>query len=502
MSARPHVVLILTDQQRADTIAAHGHGWMRTPHLDALVRGGVSFTNCHAAGATCTPSRAALFTGMYAHNTGCYSFNPWAHHRLWVQDLADAGYYCVNLGKMHLQPRDASAGFHERLIVENPTSTSRDGGHGDDAWGRHLALHGHARPNFRHRTDPEWTKKLQSVPWHLDEHLHSDVFTGDSAVAWIEREADPARPTFLQIGFPGPHEPWDPLPRHLAAYDGRESEFPAPVDRPHDFAHNPPQHAAVRDFHARVDHESRIDLSGATDADLRRMRKHYYAKVTLVDEQIGRVVAALERKGMLENSVVIVTSDHGEMLGDHGLAYKWLMFDQVTHVPLIVRDFRPGAPGGFVAPQLVSLIDLGPTVCELAGIAPPARLEGQSLAGYLRTETVPARRHVFCEDSYLLMIRSVTAKLVLYHGQPEGELYDLARDPHESRNLWNDPAHAALKQELQNELLTWLGASCLHTWGYKARAESAGGAYGVRWPRPDDHSLHGPNYKPRALPHL
>lgn len=502
MSRRPHLILILTDQQRADTIAAHGCPWMRTPHLDTLARDGVSFTQCHAAGATCTPSRAALFTGMYAHNTGCYSFNPWAHQRLWVQDLADAGYYCASIGKMHLMPRDEPGGFHERIVVENPTSTSRDGGHGDDAWGRHLALHGHARPNHRHRTDPDWIGKHQGVPWLLDEHLHSDVFTADSAVAWIGREADPARPTFLQIGFPGPHEPWDPPPRHLAAYEGRENEFPAPVDCPHDFDRSPPQHAAVRDFHARIDHESRIDLGDATEADIRRMRAHYYAKVTLVDEQIGRILSALKDRGMLENAVVVVTSDHGEMLGDHGLAYKWLMFDQITRVPLIMRDFRPGSVTGVTVSQLVSLIDLGPTLCELAGAAMPARLEGSSLAGVLRGKPVPRRRHVFCEDNYLLMIRAEDAKLIFYHGQSEGELYDLATDPREARNLWAEPSASPLRQDLLNELLAWLGASCLHNWGYKARAEGAGGTYGVRWPRDGDKRLHGLNYGPRLLSHL
>lgn len=498
MTKLPHLIFIVTDQQRADTVAAWGNPHMRTPHLDRLVADGVSFNQCHCPGATCAPSRAAMFTGLYAHNTGCYSFNSWAHHRTWVQDLADSGYYCANIGKVHLMPRDEPGGFHERVVVENPTSTNRDGGHGDDAWGRHLAMHGHARPNHRHRTDPDWKSKYQGVPWHLDEHLHSDIFTADSALAWIEREGDPARPTFLQIGFPGPHEPWDPLPRHLALYAGREAEFPLPVDFDHDFASVPPQHTAVRAFHATHDHESRIAMPTATLADVRRMQTHYYAKVSLVDEQIGRILAALEKRGMLENSIVVVTSDHGEMLGDHGMAYKWLMYDCVTRVPLIVRDFR-AAPAPRQVNDLVSLIDLGSTFCELAGIPVPSRLEGQSLVPYLEGNSPVPRRHVYCEDNYLLMIRSATAKLIYYHGQPEGELYDLVADPNETKNLWLSPAHASLKQELLNELLAWLGASCLHAWGAKARAASN---YGVRWPRPDDKSLHGPNYLPRLLPCL
>lgn len=469
---------------------------MSTPHLDKLAAGGCSFRSCHAAGATCTPSRAALFTGMYAHNTGCYSFNDWAHQRSWVEDLAANGYHCVNIGKMHLLPRDERGGFHERVIVENPTSTSTDGGQGDDAWGWHLARHGMKRPNFRNRTDPDWERKYQGVPWEWEEKLHSDVFTGDSAVAWIEQQGDDQRPTFLEIGFPGPHEPWDPLPRHLALYDGREESFPEPVDWPHDFEQTPPQHEVLRATHANTSNEARINMPAATREDIRRMQKHYYAKISLVDEQIGRVIDALEKKGMLKNSVVILASDHGEMLGDHGLSYKWLTYDCVTNVPLIVRDFRAPEKRAEVT-DLVSLIDVGPTICEYAGLPKASRLEGRSLTPYLKGESVAPRPYVFCEESYQLMMRSPERKLVYYHGQPEcGELYDLTRDPHETRNRWHDPAFAAIKQEMINDLFVWLGASCYHNWGYKARAPDD---YGVRWPRENDKRLHGPNYGPRVI---
>lgn len=496
---RPHIVFIVTDQQRADTVAAWGYPHMSTPNLDRLVAGGCSFRGCHAVGATCTPSRAALFTGMYAHNTGCYSFNQWSHHRTWVHDLADAGYYCANIGKMHILPRDERCGFHERIVVENPTSVSTDGGCGDDAWGRHLAHHGMKRPNFRNRTDTEWEKKYQGVPWEWDERLHSDVFTGDAAVAWIDQQGDNERPTFLEIGFPGPHEPWDPLPRHLALYDGKENDFPDPVDFPRDFGGAPPQHEVLRATHANTQNEARINMPGATREDVRRMQKHYYAKISLVDEQIGRVLDALKRKGMLENSIVVFTSDHGEMLGDHGMSYKWLMYDCVTNVPLIMRDFRTPENRSEVR-DLVSLIDLGPTVCDYAGLPKPSRLEGRSLAPYLRNEPIEARRYVFCEDSYLLMMRSAERKLVYYHGQPEsGELYDLVADPHETRNRWLDPHFAPVKQAMITDLFAWLGSSCLHNWGYKSAAPSD---YGMRWPREGDLRLHGPNYGPRLVDHF
>ena len=122
---------------------------------------------------------------MYPHNTGVYSFDHWADHRNWVQDLNDAGYHCVNIGKMHFAPRDVAGGFHERVVVENPTSKNLDLGGADDDWGRYLRIHGLERPNDRNKTDPHWLRKYQGVPWHLEERFHSDVFIGDSALAWI-----------------------------------------------------------------------------------------------------------------------------------------------------------------------------------------------------------------------------------------------------------------------------------------------------------------------------
>ncbi|MEE2629042.1 MAG: sulfatase-like hydrolase/transferase, partial [Candidatus Latescibacterota bacterium] len=121
MVERPNIVLIMTDQQRFDTIGAWGYDHMTTPALDRLVGEGLSFRRAFCPGATCVASRAAIFTGMYPHNTGVYSFDYWADHRNWVQDLNDAGYHCVNMGKMHFSPRDVAGGFHERVIVENPT---------------------------------------------------------------------------------------------------------------------------------------------------------------------------------------------------------------------------------------------------------------------------------------------------------------------------------------------------------------------------------------------
>lgn len=485
---RPHIVLIMTDQQRFDTLAAWGYDHMTTPHMDRLAAEGVSFRQAYCPGATCIASRAAIFTGMYGHNTGVYSFHSWGQHRNWVQDLSDSGYWCVNIGKMHFSPRECPGGFHERVIVENPTNMTHAQGGADDDWGRYLSFHGQARPNNRNRTDPDWLAKHQGVPWHLEERFHSDVFIGNSAVSWIDNHRG-SSPLFLMLGFTGPHEPWDPLPRHLELY--KEREMPPRFLKPGELDEKPPQHATHLAFHANTGHESQIDLRGATDAQIAEMKRHYFAKITTVDEQIGRVLDALESRGWLEDSLLIFCSDHGELLGDHGLAYKWLMYDPIVHVPLIIR--QPGAGSGpsevtEEVTDLVSLIDLGPTILQAAGVDVPTYLEGQSLLPYLHGEPIQPRSHVFCEDNYQIMMRGREHKLVYYTGQAQGELYDLTIDPHELENLWDQPAQAEVQNRLQRQLLDWLAGSVYWNAGYR---QERARQYTLRWPGPEDAHLHG-----------
>ena len=305
--------------------------------------------------------------------------------------------------------------------------------------------------------------KYQGVAWRLDEHLHSDVFIGVAATSWID-DYRGEEPFFLQVGFTGPHEPWDPLPRHLEMYEDRP--LPDAVWRDGELDEKPKQHRAQQEYFADCYGEAQIDMRRIDDAGMARMRRHYYAKITTVDEQIGRVLASLEARGWLEDSLIIFCSDHGEMLGDHRLPYKWLMYDPIVHIPLVIRH-----PGSVDSPtavlDLVSLIDLGPTILQAAGLDVPAYHEGRSLLPYLNGEEIEPRTYVFCEDNYQIMMRSADHKLVYYIGQEAGELYDLQADRHELDNLWNDHAHADTRQHLTTELLSWLATSNYYNAGYK-----------------------------------
>jgi arylsulfatase len=482
---RPNIILIMTDQQRFDTIQAWGDEHMITPNMDRLVAEGVSFRQAYCPGATCVASRAATFTGMYAHNTGAYSFLDWADHETWVHDLSANGYFCANIGKMHFIPTHVNSAFDERIVVENPTTIEQWHGGPDDDWGQFLKINGYERPNHRQDTDPDWLSKFQGVPWHLPEAMHSDVFIGNSAVAWVNSYRG-EKPFFLEVGFTGPHEPWDPLQRHFDLY--KDKAVPPAVTQPNDLDNKPPQHKAHKEYFASAEGEAKIDFSQATDADIENMRRHYYAKITTVDEQLGHVMDALEEQGFLENSLIIFCSDHGEMLGDHTLPYKWLMYDPIVHVPMIIKSSSQTSETQDIH-ELVSLMDIGPTILEAAGIDIPTYLEGQSLLPYLYDDDIDHRDYVICEDNYLVMLRSKTHKLVYYIGQDEYEFYDLQADPNEFTNLWQDEASSELRNLYLRKLLDFLAKSNYFTNGYKRTRQKQ---YQLRWHDDEYTELQGP----------
>ena len=486
---RPNIVLIMTDQQRWDTLGAAGYPYMITPHLDTLCRGGVTFTSAFAPAATCIASRAALFTGMYPHNTGVYSFNPWAHHDTWIHDLAEQGYYCANIGKMHTSPIFDPNGFHERQIVENKCEDFHKMGMEEDEWGRFLLSHGLKRPLNRAEMYDDWKNRLNATAWEYEDAFHSDWFTGDLAVSWIQKW-DRRQPLFLQIGFPGPHEPYDPPQRFLDLY--RDVDVPGPIYTDSELAYQPPQHMAHKESFQTTTQSSVINFEGASDEQIKDMRKHYYANITLIDQKIGEILTALDQQGVLDNTVLIFTSDHGDCLGDHRLPYKWLMYDPMVHVPLIIRDFRTSTPStATFCDDLVSLIDIGPTILRYAGLAIPTCLEGNPLnEAQPSGDPASGRNYVFCEDNYLVMIRSKAYKMVYYIAQEYGELYDLTQDPHELRNMWNNPEFQAVKCHLKNDLLDWLAKSNYFNAGYK---HSRARHYRIRWPNRDGYGvrLHG-----------
>jgi len=459
---KPNIILIMTDQQRYDTIGALGFPHVETPTLDRLVNGGVTFTNCHITAASCVPARASLFKGYYPHTTGVMrNGDPWA--RTWVERLANAGYRCVNVGKMHTIPYNAPAGFHERYVVENK-DRYMEGRYYFDEWDKALAAHGlikQQRVLYRKRAD--YGERLGAFEWELPEHLHSDVFVGNMAKWWLDSYPK-TEPLFLQIGFPGPHPPYDPTRRYADRYLGKDLPLPevtqAELDR------LPPAYKILRQHNAEVDHDSVLWSLNPTREQLHRLWAHYLANVTMIDERIGDILTTLDERGYLDNAVVVFVSDHGDSMGDHGQIEKWTFYEEIVRTPLIVWSKDPAlvTGGGRKVDGMCQLFDLGPTILELAGCAVPEDFEARSLIGALTDGDWQPREHVFCEqvaDTNLTgtrmetMVRSNRWKLVHFMGETAGQLFDLENDPRERTNLWDDSDHAEVKREMHEVLHDW-----------------------------------------------
>ena len=465
---QPNIIFIITDQQRYDTIAELGFPHVDTPNLDRMVREGISFSQCHVTAASCAAARASLFKGFFPHTTGILkNADRWRHS--WIELLNQAGYYCTNIGKMHTWPFLTELGFHERFVVENK-DRYLEGRYFFDEWDKALRYRGlvkQQREFYRERDD--YRAALGAFDWELPEDTHPDVFVGDMACWWIE--STPKKdPLFLQIGFPGPHPPYDPIPRYAKPY--LEKELPLLPVTDEELDAQPPALKELRIHNSEVDHDSIIMDLNPTPQQRLRQRAYYLANVTMIDEKVGQIMTSLEENGYMDDSVVIFTSDHGDCLTDHGHSQKWTMFDQITRVPMII--WAPGRFGPSRAiDELVQQMDLGPTILQWAGIDVPGQWEALSLAGALDPSAEFAGRDfVYCEQvqdavltgcKFMTMVRDASSKLIHYLDEPHGQLYDLNADPDELTNLWHDSAACHEKERLLAELREWRIRSGVHT---------------------------------------
>lgn len=472
---RKHIFLIITDQQRYDTIAALGFPYMQTPNLDRLVHEGTAFENCFITAPSCVPSRASLFNGYWPHATGILrNGEPW--QRTWVSTLAAQGYHCVNVGKMHTIPYDAKAGFHERFVMENK-DRYYEGRWFADEWDKALVARGQTKPSReRYRELPDYRERLGAYDWTLPAESHADFFVGDLANWWLETRPKPES-LFMQIGFLGPHPPYDPLPAYTQRYLD-DPRVPVPDAVPPDLDQLPSFLKTKREHDSRVDHDAVLWSLTPTAEQLRRLRAHYLANVTMIDEALGRLLTTLEKKGYLDESLIVFTSDHGDNLGDHGLSQKWSMYDTVTRVPAIF--WAPGeVPAAKREAGLCQLFDIGPTLLDWAGAPLPPACQAQSLMPVLRGEAWAGREQVFAEQagdvaltgaSLFSMVRNKRYKAVHILGSYEGQLFDLQADPGELRNLWDDAAHQGERARLLQSLLEWRMASSVQTMKVMAHA--------------------------------
>ncbi len=453
-SRPPNILWYCSDQQRFDTIGALGNPHVHTPNLDRLVAEGLAFTHAYCQSPICTPSRASFLTGRYPSTLSVNgNGNPSFPHDepLVTKRLTDVGYTAGLVGKLHL----AGAHMGREPRTDDGYSFFKYSHAPRADWSRG---HDYADWIREQGEDPAQILALRHNPFTIDvptpdqdnvpAHLHQTTWCTEQAIDFIDEQQD--TPWLLSVNPFDPHQPFDPPWEYYRRFD--PATLPGPHFRESDLAHQ--ARLAGVDFQT-----SPIDPDGYDGAGGRVMQALYYAMIEQIDEQFGRLLDHLDQSGQRDNTIVIFTSDHGEALGDHGLAHKGCrFFDGLTRVPLIIAW-----PGHFETNKqsdaLVELIDIAPTLMEAAGLPVPPAMQGRSLLEIL-SGNHPADEHrefVRCEyrnavalpnQSFATMYRDRRRKLVVYHDLGLGELYDMEQDPFEFDDRWDDPSYQSIKSEL------------------------------------------------------
>jgi len=434
---RPNILFIISDDQRPDTIAALGNTAIQTPNLDRLVGGGTTFLRAAAAYPICYVSRAEILTGVCAFRYGVGYPNAKIHPSVatWAGTLRAGGYHTWLVGKWDGDAGPKSRGYEETRGLYT------GGGGGPPS---HLPYLDHAgRPASGYRGYTFKSDDGKALP-ELGVGLTPDISRhfADAAIEFIERK--PAEPFFLHVAFTAPHDPRLLPPGWETKYDPKSMTLPKSFLPQHPFDHG------------NLNGRDELLLGSPRQPDeVRAELAAYYAAISGMDEQIGRILEALNTTGQLESTLIIFTSDQGLAIGSHGLLGKQNLYEHTLGVPLIMSG--PGVPKGETREAQCYLRDLFPTTCELAGIATPASVQARSLVPVLRD----ARKSVYpfivgyFTDTQRA-IREGLWKLVLYPKARRTQLFDLASDPNELNDLSWQPDQIGRIRNLREKLVNWL----------------------------------------------
>jgi arylsulfatase len=464
MSDRPNILWICSDQQRFDTLGCCGNRFVRTPHLDRLAEQGVLFENAFCQSPICTPSRASFLSGRYPRTTRARQNgqNIPEDEVLVTRLLADAGYHCGLAGKLHLSTCDpAHCRDTERRI---------DDGYDVFHWSHAPPplWPGNAYGNWLQERGERYETRSFRGSQHVHEGMpaehHQTTWCAEMAIAFMASGEGTDRPWLFCVNMFDPHFPFDPPREYLERYLDRLHEIPLPVYTEGELDDKPRyQQRAFRD---RYHHAGPHAFEQMDDDEHRLVTCAYWAMCDLIDEQVGRMLQALDASGRRDDTLVIYMSDHGEMLGDHSIYLKGPYFyEPAVKVPLIISWPQRIEPGRR-SPALVELMDIAPTLLDAAGLPRHEGMQGRSLWPLLSDPNVEIDRHhdgVYCEyyhgmsadvepAPFATMLRTDRHKIVVAHGLETGELYDLASDPTETHNLWASPDHAAVKMNMLQRL--------------------------------------------------
>ncbi|MBM3333070.1 arylsulfatase [Candidatus Sumerlaeota bacterium] len=444
---RPNILLLMSDQHRGDCIGADGNAVIHTPNLDQIAREGALFRRAYSCTPTCTPARAALLTGLGPWRNGLLGYGRVGEKYPieMPQALRDAGYWTMGIGKMHWHPQRNGHGFHEVLLDESSRAESPEFRSDYRSWFYCQA------PNLNpDATGIGWNDYL-AKPYALPEKLHPTNWMGETAARFIETYNRP-EPFFLKVSFARPHSPYDPPERFWRKY--QDADLPK---------------AAVGKWAAKYAERSsdRFDIwhGDLGPQQVRTSRQGYYGSVTFVDEQIGRILEALDKRGRLDETLIIYTADHGDMTGDHNLWRKSYPYEPSARIPMIMRW-----PTGLVAAERgqvcwapVELRDILPTFLAAASAPGGETLDGGDLLELARGNLSSWRKYIDLEhdicygpENHWSALTGGRTKYIFNCWSGEEQLFDLEHDPHELNDLAGDASHQGQLREWRERLVAHL----------------------------------------------
>ena len=442
MNSKPNIVFFFTDDQRFDTLHALGNAAIRTPNLDRLVHSGTTFTHAHipggTSGAVCMPSRAMLHSGRTLFHIEGAGQNIPADHATLGETLRGAGYRTFGTGKWH----NGRAAYHRSFSDGDEIFF----GGMNDHW--NVPVY-HYDPEGKYdaicpRCVDAWSsKETRNVQCdHINAGLHSSEMVCNAAIEFIQKQDDQV-PFFTYISFLAPHDPRVMPQEFRDMYDPDEIELP-------------PNFAGGHPFDTGALHIRDEMLAGfpRTPEETREHIADYYAMITHLDAELGRVIAALEQKGVWENTIIVFAGDNGLAVGQHGLFGKQSLYDHSVRVPLIFAG--PGVPKGQKRDSFAYLLDIFPSLCELSKTPVPESGEGRSLVTAMHQDK-PVRDELYLAyERSQRGVRDERHKLIEYviDGKRNmTQLFDLKKDPWELHNLADDPKHANKLKEMRDKLV-------------------------------------------------
>ena len=447
---KPHIILIMADQHRGDALGCMGNPVVISPNIDKLSEEGTLFCNGYSSTPSSTPARAGLLTGMSPWRHGMLGYGRVAMQYRYEMPamLREQNYYTFGIGKMHWSPQKSLHGFHGTLLDESGRAETKYFISGYRLWLR-IQMPG-VNPDL---TGIGWNEHRAGT-YKLPEELHPTAWTGKMACELIQNYNNES-PLFLKVSFARPHSPYDPPQRLLDEYE--EKEIPAPYIG--DWCG---KYATQLDP-VKADKDAPFANFGTEYA--KNSRKYYYANVTFIDEEIGKIIQALKDKGMYDNALICYVSDHGDMLGDHYHWRKTYPYEGSTHVPYIVKWPESfGIKEGIKVDEPVELRDLLPTFLDASGAQIPEEMDGLSLLALVDESRKHTWRqyidleHATCyaKENYWCALTDGKIKYVWNFYTGEEELFDLSKDPGELRNLVSEKHYRKRLADLREAMVKHL----------------------------------------------